>query len=327
MLVFILFLGCRQEGGVRTIRGEAQGTTYQISWVPEDAILNKSDIDSLLTQIDLSLSTYVPESIISRINRNDSTVTTDTYFEDVYHAARVISENTGGAFDITVAPLVNIRGFGFTKKAFVDSSTIDSILRFVGYEKVRLENKKLIKEDPRTMIDFNAIAQGYTVDVLSEWVKRKGVNNYLIELGGEVRAAGKKNRDGAWRIGIDKPTDHAIPGRELQAVIELVDRSLATSGNYRKFYIEDGKRISHIIDPRTGYPAKQQLLSATVVAKDCMIADAYATAFMVMGLEKAKAFLASSKNPGLEVFFIYDENGTWKTFSSEKLRTGLSEIH
>ena len=237
-----------------------------------------------------------------------------------------VAEKTNGLFDITVAPVINAWGFGFTKKASVDSVMIDSLLDLVGYKMVRLEGKKLVKEKPQSMLDFNAIAPGYTVDILAAYLESKGITNYLVELGGEVKAKGKKNNDNDWTVGIDQPNEISTDGRPLKAIIKLKDKALATSGNYRKFYVEDGQKRAHIIDPHTGYPAKHNLLSATVLAGDCATADAYATAFMVMGLEKAKQFLAAHPELQLEVFFIYDENNVWKTYSSETLKERIEEI-
>ena len=279
-----------------------------------------------MKRIDLSLSTYVPASIISGINKNDTAVIVDDHFINVFNQSIEVSEKTNGLFDVTVAPVINAWGFGFTKKANVDSVMIDSLLEFIGYKMVKLEGKKLVKQKPQSMLDFNAIAQGYTVDVLATYLESKGITNYLVELGGEVRAKGKKNKDKYWTVGIDQPNEIPTDGRPLQAIIKLKDRALATSGNYRKFYVEDGKKYAHIIDPYTGYPAKHNLLSATVLANDCMTADAYATAFMVMGLEKSKHFLSEHKELQLEVFFIYDEKGVWKTYNSETLKEWIEEI-
>jgi len=327
VVAFLLLINCNQEKN-KTIRiaGNAQGTTWQITWLSENNSNYKEAIDSILKRIDLSLSTYVPTSIISRINKNDTGVIVDDYFMAVFNKSIEVSEKTKGLFDVTVAPVINAWGFGFTKKAAIDSAMIDSLLNFVGYKMVQLEGKKLVKEKSQSMLDFNAIAQGYTVDVLASFIESKGITNYLVELGGEVKAKGKKNNDKNWTVGIDQPNEIPTDGRPLKAIVKLNDRALATSGNYRKFYIEDGKKYAHIIDPYTGYPAKHNLLSATVLAADCMTADAYATAFMVMGLEKSKQFLAASKELQLEVFFIYDEKGVWKTYSSETLKQWIEEI-
>jgi len=327
VVAFLLLINCNQEiNETIKIAGNAQGTTYQITWLSENNSNYKEAIDSIFRRIDLSLSTYVPVSIISRINKNDTAVIVDEYFMDVFNKSIEVSEKTNGLFDITVAPVINAWGFGFTKKGAVDSSIIDSLLDFIGYKMVRLERKKLVKKKPQTLLDFNAIAQGYTVDVLASYLESKGIINYLVELGGEVKAKGKKDPDEYWKVGIDQPNETATDGRPLKAIIKLKDRALATSGNYRKFYVENGKKYAHIINPFTGYPAKHNLLSATVLAADCMTADAYATAFMVMGLEKSKQFLSAYKELQLEVFFIYDENGVWKTYTSETLKEWIEDI-
>lgn len=325
--IFLLFTNCNQQDSkLMKLAGRAQGTTWQITWLSNNNSNFKEAIDSIFKQIDSSLSTYLPVSIISRINKNDTAVIVDDHFINVFNRSIEVSKKTNGVFDMTVAPVINAWGFGFTKKANVDSVMIDSLLDFVGYKMLRLEGKKLVKEKPQSMLDFNAIAPGYTVDVLGAYLESKGITNYLIELGGEVRAKGKKNNDNDWTVGIDQPNEVPTEGRPLKAIIKLKDRALATSGNYRKFYVEDGQKRAHIIDPHTGYPAKHNLLSATVLAVDCATADAYATAFMVMGLEKAKQFLAAHKELQLEVFFIYDENGAWKTYSSETLKERIEEI-
>ncbi len=301
------------------ITGSAQGTTYHITYLAANGLSYKREIDSVLADIDSSLSTYVPVSIISRINQNDSTVIVDHYFSEVFEKAMEVSRKTGGKFDVTVAPIINAYGFGFTKRSKMDSAMIDSLLKFVSYKKVALHGNKIIKTQAEVMLDFNAIAQGYSVDVLAGYLWSKGINNYVVELGGEVLAKGRNENNINWKIGIDQPSEKAGT-RSLQAIISLTDRALATSGNYSKFYIEDGKKYSHIIDPHTGYPAKHNLLSATVIAQDCMTADAYATAFMVMGLEKTKKFLSNNKKLKLEVYLVYDDKGDFKTFTSRGLK-------
>jgi thiamine biosynthesis lipoprotein len=324
---FTLLISCNQESDkILRISGKAQGTTYHISYLSSDNSNYKPGIDSLLKEIDLSLSTYVPVSIISRINKNDSNVFADKYFTEVFNKSIEISERTGGLFDVTVGPVINAWGFGFTKKADVDSAMIDSLLDYVGYKMVRLEGNKVVKLKSQIILDFNAIAQGYSVDILASYLENKGITNYLVELGGEAKAKGKKNNNEYWKVGIDQPNEMSTDERPLQAVINLRDKALVTSGNYRKFYIENGKKYAHIIDPRTGYPAKHNLLSASVIASDCMTADAYATAFMVMGMEGSRQFLSENKNLALEVYFIYDENSIWKTYTSETLKEWLEEL-
>jgi FAD:protein FMN transferase len=328
VILFILFFtACKSDKNhVLKIEGKAQGTTYHISWLSSDRANYKKDIDSLLLEIDSSMSTWLPASLISRINNNDSNVLADQYFIEVFRKAKEVSEKTNGLFDVTVGPLVNAWGFGFAKKAKVDSSMIDSLLQYIGYKMLKLEGNKIIKAKPQIMLDFNAIAQGYTVDVLASYLESKGINNYLVELGGEVKAKGTKNTE-AWKVGIDQPDEKASEERKLKAVIKLNNKALATSGNYRKFYEEDGQKFSHIIDPRIGYPARQNLLSATVIADDGITADAYATSFMVMGLERAKKFLEDNKDLKLEVYFIYDEKGSIKTFASESLLNLIKELN
>ncbi len=328
VLFILLFTGCRfEENQLIKIEGSAQGTTYHISYYSSNTKSLKVEIDSILHEIDQSLSTYVPESIISRSNKNEKNVEVDEYFTNVFNKSMEVSEKTNGYFDITVAPIINAWGFGFTKKANVDSVMIDSLLQYVGYKKVKLNIKTIVKQKPEVMLDMNAIAQGYSVDLLAAYLEKKGIKDYMIELGGELLAKGKKNNGDFWKIGIDKPVESNTDERTLQATVNLNDRAMATSGNYRKFYEENGQKYAHIIDPHTGYPAKNNLLSASVFANDCMTADAYATAFMVMGLEKSKQFLIDNPSLQLEVFFVYDEKGELKTYTSESVKKWVKEIH
>ena len=308
------------------IIGTAQGTTYHITYRSSEGLNYKREIDSVLSHLDTSLSTYISESIISRINRNDTGIKTDEDFTKVFKKSTEVSSRTAGAFDVTVAPLINAYGFGPEKKIMVDSNVIDSLLHFVGYKQVKLEGKRVIKSRPEIKLDFNAIAQGYSVDVLCDFLESKQINHYVVELGGEVRARGRNEKDEYWKVGIDQPKEQSSNENELQAIVSLKNKSLATSGNYKKSYVQNGKRFAHIIDPHTGYPAKHNLLSATVVAPDCMTADAYATAFMVMGIEKTKQFLAKNKGLKLEVFLIYDENGLFMTYASPGIRGVIVNI-
>jgi thiamine biosynthesis lipoprotein len=324
---FFILNGCQTvREDIVKISGEAQGTTYHITYISGNRTDYREAIDSIFIKIDSSLSTYIPFSIISRINRNDSTVVADEHFTSVFNKAAAVAAATGGIFDVTIAPVINAWGFGFAKKSQVDSLLIDSLLGLVGYQNVKLEGNRVVKARPGLMLDFNAIAPGYTVDLLSSFLEGKGIHRYIIELGGEVRAAGMNDKDKPWTVGIDQPNEADKEGRPLQAIISLRDRALATSGNYRRFYIENGQKRAHIIDPGTGYPAKHNLLSATVLAADCATADAYATAFMVMGVEKAKQFLATHKDLRLDVFFIFDVKGTWETYTTEGLKHLVSEI-
>ncbi len=307
--------------------GFTQGTTYHIIYEKKGLFAispekMKRKVDSLLVRFDHSLSSYVPGSVISRINNNDPGVVTDPYFVEVFNKSKEVWLDTDGAFDITVGPLVNAWGFGPEGKEDMDSVKVDSLLRFVGMNKVHLKGNKLVKDLPEMKLDVNAIAQGYSVDIVSEFLEDSGIMNYLVEIGGELRTSGTKKNGELWKVGVDKPFDYNfIPGENLQVILQLRDCSMATSGNYRKFFEKDGVKYSHSIDPKTGFPVMDRLLSATIVAKDCMTADAYATACMIMGLEKSIDFISRKKE--LDAYFIYSgDNGvfkTWETWNFEKL--------
>lgn len=314
----VLFYSCQSQTiEYKKLSGFIQGTTYHITYensVSKDLTV---EIENILKDFDQSLSIYQPNSVISGINRNDENVKPDKHFIKVYEEAVEVNKNTGGVFDVTVAPLVNAWGFGFEEKKEVDSKLVDSLLQFVGMEKVKLSNGTLIKQDPRIMFDFNAIAQGYSVDIVADYIESLGIKNYLVEIGGEIKAKGKNPKNDSWKVGIDKPIENNnIPGASLQNIIKIDDCSLATSGNYRKFFEKEGKKYTHFIDPISGYPIYSNLLSITVIAKDCITADAYATAFMIMGLEKTKKYL--EKNKEFEAFLIFsDEKGGFQTYSTK----------
>jgi thiamine biosynthesis lipoprotein len=326
-LFFLLVLSsCGEKPEFSSFAGTAQGTSYSIVFensAKRNPFELKAEVEKILHDFDLSLSLYKDSSILSRINRNEEVVT-DEFFIEVFKKSVEISQLTNGAFDITVGPLVRAWGFGPDEHKNVSASKIDSLHQLVGIEKVQLTEGKLLKSDPRVKLDFNAIAQGYSVDVLSGFLDKQGIKSYLVEIGGEVRVKGDKGNS-LWRIGIDRPEDNNMsPGENLEAVIEMKDRSLATSGNYRKFYVENGIKYSHTIDPKTGYPAKNQLLSATILASDCATADGIATACMVMGKEKSVEFL--DLHPEFDAYLIYsDENGNFKTWMTEKIRKFISE--
>jgi len=326
-LVAVLFLNaCQTKKSEYTkISGFAQGTTYNITYENSTNQDYSEAIDSLLKAFDKSCSMYDSTSIISRINNNDPTVEADDWFIDVFNKSAEVSAISGGAFDITVGPVVKAWGFGTAPVAKHDTAYIDSLLQYVGMDKVKLENRKVIKKYPGVKLDVNALAQGYSVDVVCDFFKSKGIKNYLVEIGGEVRGKGTNAKDNFWHIGIDKPSDgNMTPGNELQAIIELKNKSLATSGNYRKFFVEDGVKYGHTINPKTGVPARNTLLSATVVCDDCMTADAYATSFMVLGLEKSKELLKTL--PGIDVYFIYsNEQGEYEVYFSEEMKKLIFE--
>ena len=295
----------KKQPPFRTNEGMVFGTIYKITYQHDDDL--QEDIKQALMEMDNSLSPYNPNSIITRINHNEDT-TLNTHFTHVYGLAQQISAETEGAFDITVAPLVNAWGFGFMHSIDIAPNVIDSLRQFVGYQKTRMEGGKIVKDDERLMLDCSAIAKGYGVDVVARTLDQKGVKHYMVDIGGEVVLKGKSPRMKDWRIGINKPIEDSLSvNQELQTILEISDIGMATSGNYRKFYYKDGKRYAHTIDPRLGTPVQHNILSATVLAKDCTTADAYATAFMVMGLEKALDFC--QKHPELNAYFICDGEG------------------
>ena len=305
ILIIGTVLILQKQPPFRTNEGMVFGTVYRITYQHQDDLHN--DIKTALQEVDNSLSPYNPNSIITRINHNEDTMLNE-HFTHVFNLAQEVSAQTEGAFDISVAPLVNAWGFGFKHSIEIDQATIDSLRQFVGYQKMQLENGKIVKRDPRLMLDCSSIAKGYGVDRVAKTLEKKGVKNYMVDIGGEVVLKGKNSRMKTWRIGINKPVEDSLSiNQELQTILEISDIGMATSGNYRKFYYKDGKKYAHTIDPRLGYPVQHNILSATVLAKDCTTADAYATAFMVMGLEKAKAFC--EEHPELEAYFICSGEG------------------
>lgn len=303
------------------IGGFAQGTTYSITFENCGRRDYSAAIDSILKDFDLSLSEYVPNSIISRINANDPTVEVDEHFKTVFLKSKQIWEQSGGLMDITVGPVIDALGFGPARRTAVDSAQIMHLLKYVGFEKVKLENNKVIKSDTAVKLDVNSIAQGYSVDVICHFFEAENIENYLVEIGGEVRTKGKNSQGEYWRIGIDKPEDGNMqPGEKIQEIFRLKNQSVTTSGNYRKFYEENGVKYSHIINPKTGFPVKSRLLSVTIVAKDCLTADGWDTAFMVMGLEKSIEVL--KQHPELEAYLIYnDEKGKMQVYMTDGLKS------
>ena len=299
------------------VEGYAQGTTYNIVYISDDGIDYQRAIDSTLIEIDNSLSTYQKKSIISKFNQADSIFEVDRMFADVFNISKKAFEISEGAFDPTIAPIVNAWGFGFENLHATDSVTIDSLRLFVDFTKITMNENKVVKEEKGMMLDFNAVAQGYSVDVLADLLEARGINNYLVEVGGELKAKGLNLNGTFWRIGIDKPLAD-LEERELEAIVNLNNKALATSGNYRKFYEKNGMKYSHTINPKTGYPVSHNLLSATVISNNCGEADAFATVFMVVGLEDAKKII--SKNKNLEALLIYsNEDGDLQTFITDGL--------
>ncbi len=355
-LIAVLVLSCgnsetpsQQESSANEVTllevvGEAQGTTYSIKYSDERVTQKelKLSVDSILTDIDNSLSTWVSTSLISELNNaDDLEVIFDdhfNYFTEVFANSRKIYKETNGAFNPTVGPLSNAWGFGFKNREQMTSEKVDSLLPLVGfeYEDIRLTRKMeesqsspervLVKRNVNMELDFNAIAQGYSVDVLGRMLQNMGIESFMIELGGEVLIRGLKPDGTKWRIGIDEPKE-ALEERSLNAVLQLTDIAVATSGNYRKFYEIDGVKYAHTLNPKTGYPVKHGLLSATVLAATCWEADAMATAFMVMGPESAIEYMNQKSEMELAAYFIYnDEDGNMKTYLSKGMEAYLLPV-
>lgn len=303
-------------------RGSIFGTFYSITYQSDNDL--QKEIEAELKKVDQALSMFNQESIISKINRNEK-VELDEMFLQVFTLAQKISQETDGAFDITVAPLVNAWGFGFKTGSKPSGASIDSLMATVGYQKISLKGNQLVKKNRNTMLDCSAIAKGYGSDVVAAFLKKRGIENFMVEIGGEVVTQGISDKRVPWRIGVTKPTDDSLSiDNELQTVLNVTNKAMATSGNYRNFYYKDGKKYAHTIDPKTGYPVQHSLLSATVLADNCATADAYATSFMVMGIEKAKQVL--ERHPELMAYFIYsDQKGELAIWYSLSMKDKILE--
>ncbi|MFY0672151.1 MAG: FAD:protein FMN transferase [Bacteroidia bacterium] len=309
----LLFLmGCGQnQVTYYSIAGETMGTTYHISYEGSNPTKLKQEIDDLLISVNQSLSTYIPSSTISKINSNESTKT-DSRFTEVFEMAKEVNKNTEGAFDPTVGPLVNAWGFGFENANKVDSNLVDSLMNFVGFDLVSLTNSEIKKVDNNVIIDFSAIAKGYGVDIVAQLLNEKAIKNYMIEIGGEVYVKGENKEKSTWKLGINTPEEGS---NNIFAIAAINNGALATSGNYRNFKVVNGQKYVHTINPKTGYGVMSKLLSASVFTNNCALADAYATAFMVMGVEKS---IEIAKNlDGVELYLIYlNEKNQLTTYSS-----------
>ena len=302
--------------------GMVFGTIYHITYQSDTNY--QKEIEAELQKVDNSLSPFNKTSIISRINRNEK-VKVDEMFSEVFQLAEKISGDTDGAFDITVAPMVNAWGFGFKTGNPPTRQTIDSLRAIVGFHTVSLQDGYVIKKNPKTMLDCSAIAKGYGTDVVARFLKKKGVQNFMVEIGGEIVVNGNSEKLQPWRIGINKPTDDSLnTSQAIQDVVSVSNIAMATSGNYRNFYYKNGKKYAHTIDPKTGYPVQHNILSATVFADDCATADAYATSFMVLGLDGAKKIL--EKHPELCAYLIYsDQKGSNQIWYSSSLQKKLGK--
>ena len=302
----------------QTSQGEIFGTTYHVRYNSTQNL--DKEIEQELFRVDTIFSLFKENSLLSRFNRGEDKGKGNTLFAEVIKLSLEISNETEGAFDITVAPLINAWGFGFKNKQPLSNQQVDSLQKLVGYQHLSFNGKELTKDIPNLQIDCGAIAKGYAVDRIAKLLSDKGCQNYMVEIGGEVVVKGNNDKGEKWKIGINKPTQHALPTEEdLQTLLSLTNCGIATSGNYRNFYIKDGKKYAHSIDPKTGYPVQHSLLSTTVITQSCAKSDALATAFMVMGLDKAKAFVETHKD--IQVYFIYaDEKGNYQVWMSDGMK-------
>lgn len=300
IVLYIFFIAsCTRPQSWQHEEGFVFGTVYNITYQYGDDLQN--EIEAELQKVDMEFSMFNQQSTVARINQGDSAVERSAMFQEVYELAQKVSRETNGAFDITVAPLVNAWGFGFKSKQMPTAEQVDSLLKI------------------RSQMDFAAIAKGYGCDVVARLLQSKGISEYMVEIGGEVVVHGHNPRGKDWHIGVNKPVDDSLSvGGELQTVLALTDMAMATSGNYRNFYYQGGRKYAHTIDPRTGYPVQHELLSATVLASDCATADAYATSLMVLGLDSARTLLAS--HPEMKAFLIYtDTAGNYSVWHSPEL--------
>ncbi len=313
------------QGGLHQERldGYAQGSTYHITFLSEQEVDFQRPIDSILNAVDQSVSTYERGSLISRVNRGD-TVRPDEIMLTMLGQSKAVYQQTQGAFDPTIGRLVQFWGFGPKEQRQADSSKVDSLLAYSGLTHL-LWSKNRFYLPQGFQLDFNAIAQGYTVDLIAQFLNQKGIVNYLVEVGGEVRCRGRNLEGKVWRIGIDKPVEEIDQQNRFQVIVELDSMALATSGNYRKFWVDEktGTRYAHTLTPATGFPARNQLLSASVLASSAAQADAYATAFMVMGKSKAVEFLQKSPHK-LEAYLISStQDSTWEVYQTEGFKKAI----
>ena len=318
----VLIIGRQRSMAYQHDTGFIFGTVYHVTYQYNRDL--KDEIEAELNKVDNSLSPFNNQSVITAVNQNKNPEVNEM-FSDVFNLAEQVSQETDGAFDITVAPMVNLWGFGFKKGISPSKQKIDSLRQIVGYKKVSLRDGHVIKADKRIMLDCSAIAKGYGSDVVARYLRSKGITNFMIEIGGEIVTSGKSEKRLPWKIGVTKPTDDSLnTNQELETVLNVTDKAMATSGNYRNFYYKGGKKYAHTIDPKTGYPVQHSLLSSTVLAPNCATADAYATAFMVLGIDKAKVVL--QKHPELMAYFIYaGPDGKMKVWFSPSLRDKIAE--
>lgn len=326
-LFTILLISCKSSSKEAELTyyqesGEIFHTTFHIKYEYDRSV--SEEIMEALQRFDDSLNPFKENSIIGKVN-NNVPVKLDSMFLKVFNKSMEVARITDGKFDITASPFINAWGFGFKDMDNVTKEKIDSMKPFVGYNKIRIENGEIVKDDPRVQINTSGISKGYSCDVVAYMLQELGIKNYMVEIGGEITMKGVNEKGNCWRIGIDKPTDDSTAmQRELQIILSICDKAVATSGNYRNYYMKDGVKYSHTIDPLTGYPSEQNILGATIIADDCMTADAYATAFMAMGLDKSVG--VAHKIPGLHYYFIYVKpDGSVDSMFSDEFDQFLAE--
>ena len=316
----LLLAACSHHEAPVTLTGLAQGTFYSIKYYDSQHRNLQPQIDSLLAAFDLSASLWVDSSLLRRVNAN-LTDSLDQTLTDLLSYSVYINNYTEGAFDCRVGRIVQAWGFSFRERSEPDSATLSSLLT-AAHAPVTIRCNRIVKDNPSTELDFNAIAQGYSADLVGKWLASQGVNDFIVNIGGEVVARGTKQGGQPWCAGIERPSADSIAKQEVMTSIVLRDASVVTSGNYRKYYERDGVRYSHTIDPATGRPVQHSLLSVSVVEEESWLADAMATAYMVMGLDRALAFIdAHPDGPGTKaVMFIYDDGGTMKTYETPEFK-------
>lgn len=308
ILVALTVVSCSRQQKIN-YSGITQGSYFSITYYDDEGRTFEAEIDSIFREVDNSVSLWNENSIIHKVNYNEDVVV-NQIFKDNFEWAQKASEFSDGAFDATIGPLVSAWGFHYKKELEMTPSMVDSIKQLVGYQKIKIIDDKVVKDNPNMTLDFNAVAQGYTTDLIGNFLETKGIYNYLVDVGGEILARGNKPNGDLWTIGIEKPAENYDSDRSVQIKLKLKDKGIVTSGNYRKYIEKDGVRYSHSIDPKTGYPVEQNLLSATLIADNASWADCLATICMIVGKEKASKLL---ENQGIEAYFIYVEDGVIKT--------------
>lgn len=313
--IIVLLTSCNRQPKKIMLQGEAQGSYYAITYYDEQERNFQHEIDSIFHAVDVSVNLWVDTSVISKVNRNED-VTLDSIFIDNFNIAQEAAQLSDGYFDPTISPIVAAWGFSYKHGDSITPQLIDSLKQLVDYRKVRIENGMVVKENPDMTLDFNAIAQGYTSDLIASFLDSRGIKNYLVDTGGEIMAHGTKPNGQPWIVGIEKPADNWDSEQVVHTRIALRDKGLVTSGSTRKYVERNGKRYSHCIDPNTGYPVEHQVLSVTVMANSSVWADALASICMVMGMEKSLPLIESMDD--VEAYYIYvNENNELETFATE----------